>query len=129
MDVVTGSNGSIGNVLVRELLKRGRTVRGFSRPTSDIKSLEGLEVEKVVGNIQDVDSLIKSKFCFFVKLVQLLFSYLMMKWSRIVNTCLIKTGDHHVIQTNNRTHHQNHIVDCIMGPTGFFICTSHGRNN
>jgi dihydroflavonol-4-reductase len=60
MDVVTGSNGSIGNVLVRELLKRGRTVRVFSRPTSDIKSLEGLEVEKVVGNIQDVDSLIKS---------------------------------------------------------------------
>jgi len=60
MDVVTGSNGSIGNVLVRELLKRGRTVRVFFRPTSDIKSLEGLEVEKVVGNIHDTDSLIKS---------------------------------------------------------------------
>ena len=59
MDVVTGSNGSIGNVLVRELLKRDRRVRVFFRPTSDIKSLEGLEVEKVVGNIQDTDSLIE----------------------------------------------------------------------
>ncbi|MBC8390485.1 MAG: SDR family oxidoreductase [Actinobacteria bacterium] len=60
MDIVTGSNGIIGNVLVRELLKRGRRVRAFFRPTSDIKSLEGLYVEKVVGNIQDTGSLIKS---------------------------------------------------------------------
>lgn len=60
MEIVTGSTGFIGNVLVRELLRRGRKVRAFVRPTSDISSLEGLEIEKVIGDIHNIDSLIKA---------------------------------------------------------------------
>jgi len=60
MELVTGSAGYIGNVLVRELLKRGRKVKAFIRPTSDISSLEGLGADKVVGDIENVDSLIRA---------------------------------------------------------------------
>ncbi|MBU4314485.1 MAG: SDR family oxidoreductase [Actinobacteria bacterium] len=43
MEIVTGATGCIGNVLVRELLWRGKEVRAFVRCTSDVSSLEGLE--------------------------------------------------------------------------------------
>jgi len=60
MEMVTGSAGFIGNVLVRELLARGRKVRALIRSASDNSSLEGLRVEKAVGDIHDIDSLIKA---------------------------------------------------------------------
>ena len=60
MEIVTGSTGFIGNVLVRELLRRGKEVRALVRSTSDISSLEGLEIEKAVGDIHNTDSLIKA---------------------------------------------------------------------
>ena len=58
MDIVTGATGSIGNVLVRQLLNRGRAVRALVRSTSDLSSLEGLKIEKAVGNILNINSLI-----------------------------------------------------------------------
>lgn len=60
MDLVTGSNGSIGNVLIRKLLKRGRSVKALIRSTSDTTSLKGLDIEKVNGNILDAGSLDKA---------------------------------------------------------------------
>ncbi|HEY4695694.1 MAG TPA: SDR family oxidoreductase [Candidatus Hydromicrobium sp.] len=60
MEVVTGATGCIGNVLTRELLRKGKKVRVLIRSTSDISSLEGLEIEKVLGDILDKDSLIKA---------------------------------------------------------------------
>ena len=60
MQVVTGAAGYIGNVLIRELLSRGEKVKALIRSTSDLSSLEGLEVEKVLGNILDKDSLVRA---------------------------------------------------------------------
>jgi dihydroflavonol-4-reductase len=57
MDLVTGSTGFIGNVLIRELLKKGRDVKAFMRPTSDTSILEDLDIEKHTGNILDSPSL------------------------------------------------------------------------
>lgn len=60
MDVVTGATGHVGNVIVRELLARGRTVKALMRKISNNSVFEDLEVEKVIGDILDLDSLIKA---------------------------------------------------------------------
>lgn len=60
MDLVTGSTGFVGNVLVRRLIESGRKVRAFLRNTSDTTALEGLPVERTIGNILDTRSLIES---------------------------------------------------------------------
>ena len=60
MEVVTGAAGCIGNVLTRELVKKDKKVRTLIRSTSNLSSLEGLKIEKVLGDILDRDSLIKA---------------------------------------------------------------------
>lgn len=58
MMVVTGANGFLGNNLVRQLLAHGQQVRCMVRSTSDLRSLAGLDVETVAGDLRDRDSLV-----------------------------------------------------------------------
>lgn len=58
MVTVTGATGHIGNVLVRELLARGKRVRALIPPFEDTLPLKGLDVEPVEGNVLDAGSLI-----------------------------------------------------------------------
>lgn len=51
--LVTGAAGFIGANVTRELLARGRTVRAMVRPTSDLASIRGLDVEVVEGDLRD----------------------------------------------------------------------------
>ncbi|MBT9148847.1 MAG: SDR family oxidoreductase [Dehalococcoidia bacterium] len=57
MIAVTGATGHIGNVLVRDLLARGEEVRTIIPPFEDTVALEGLRVEKIEGDLRDLDSL------------------------------------------------------------------------
>ena len=60
MIVVTGATGHIGNVLVRELLREGERVRALIGPSRNTAPLEGLDVEKVEGDVRDLNSLLKA---------------------------------------------------------------------
>lgn len=55
--LVTGGTGFIGSRVVRKLLERGETVRCLARKTSSPRNLEGLNVEVVLGDLQDAESL------------------------------------------------------------------------
>ena len=55
--LVTGSTGFIGSAITRELIKNGEEVKVLIRKTSDTRNIDNLEVEKVYGDICDVDSM------------------------------------------------------------------------
>ena len=57
MIVVTGATGHIGNVLVRELISRGQTVRALVLPNDDLRPLHGLDTDIVYGDVTDLQSL------------------------------------------------------------------------
>ncbi len=51
MVLVTGACGHLGNTLIRELLDSGRRVRALVLPGESETSLDGLDVERVEGNV------------------------------------------------------------------------------
>lgn len=57
IDVVTGATGHLGNVLVRELLSRGRRVKAVVQPGDDGSALAELGVEQVLADVRDADAL------------------------------------------------------------------------
>lgn len=57
MIVVTGAAGHLGNVLVRQLVERGETVRVLILPGEDLRALAGVDVELVEGDVLQIESL------------------------------------------------------------------------
>jgi dihydroflavonol-4-reductase len=61
MLVVTGATGLLGNVLVRSLAAQGAgPVRALARPTADLGSLAGLDVDVALGDVRDCASLVRA---------------------------------------------------------------------
>jgi len=56
--LVTGATGFLGSHVASELLARGESVRVLARPTSDLRALAGLAVERVTGDLRDPNSLV-----------------------------------------------------------------------
>ena len=57
VNFITGASGHIGNVLVRKLIDRGQKVRTLILPGEDCTSLEELDIERVEGDVLDLDCL------------------------------------------------------------------------
>jgi dihydroflavonol-4-reductase len=55
--LVSGANGFVGSAVVLALLRHGYAVRALARPSSDIRNLDGVEVEIVRGDLLDPPSL------------------------------------------------------------------------
>jgi dihydroflavonol-4-reductase len=55
--LVTGASGFIGSAVCRHLAQQGLEVRALHRPTSDLSALDGLRVDRRVGDILDPESL------------------------------------------------------------------------
>jgi nucleoside-diphosphate-sugar epimerase len=53
MVLVTGGSGHLGANLVRRLLDEGHAVRVLLRPGSDNRALDGLPVERALGDVRD----------------------------------------------------------------------------
>lgn len=60
MNLVTGATGHIGNVLVRELVKKGEKVRAFVLSGEDLGPIKDMAVEIVHGNVLDKESLTRA---------------------------------------------------------------------
>ncbi|MGD9403992.1 MAG: NAD(P)H-binding protein, partial [Anaerolineae bacterium] len=55
--LILGSTGCIGNNVTRACLAEGWSVRAFRRATSETWMLNGLDVQHVVGDLEDPASL------------------------------------------------------------------------
>jgi dihydroflavonol-4-reductase len=68
---VTGASGFVGGNLVHELTRQGHRVRVLLRPGADVRGLQGVEVERVEGDITDKSEQLAEKmrgceWCFHV---------------------------------------------------------------
>jgi dihydroflavonol-4-reductase len=58
--LVTGADGLLGGNLVREMIHRGIDARAIVHPKSLSRTLDGLPIERITGDILDADGLAKA---------------------------------------------------------------------
>lgn len=56
LSLVTGGTGFVGSAVVRRLIQAGHRVRVLVRPTSDLRNLYGLSLQRVKGDLRDSGS-------------------------------------------------------------------------
>jgi dihydroflavonol-4-reductase len=94
---VTGGTGFIGGAIVRRLLAAGHHVRALVRPGSDTRQLDELPVERIPGDLGNVESLRRGVAgCDWVFHVAALYSYWGHHWEDFYRTNV--EGTQHVLE-------------------------------
>jgi dihydroflavonol-4-reductase len=94
---VTGGTGFIGGAVVRRLLEAGHEVRALVRPDADTRQLDGLTVQRVEGDLSDLESLRKgASGCDWVFHVAALYSYWGHDWDDFYESNV--EGTRHVLE-------------------------------
>jgi dihydroflavonol-4-reductase len=95
---VTGGTGFIGGAVVRRLLEAGHEVRALVRPGADTRQLDGLPVERIPGDLEDVESLRQGTAgCDWMFHVAALYSYWGHRWEDFYRTNV--EGTRRVLET------------------------------
>ncbi len=58
--LVTGATGFVGSHVARQLIARGERVRVLLRPSSQVRAIEDLPIERVQGDLRDAASLARA---------------------------------------------------------------------
>lgn len=84
---VTGGTGFVGGAVVRRLLAAGHHVRALVRPGTNTRQLDGLEVERVAGDLSDAAVLREGMAeCEWVFHVAALYAYWGYSWEQFYAT-------------------------------------------
>ena len=95
--LVTGANGFIGSHLCRALAAKGYQVRALVRPSSDLRSLAGLDVSYWYGDILEPESLAQAAAgCDLLFHVAGVFAYSGVKGEQLISEA--RSGAAHVVQ-------------------------------
>src|SRR5208282_3582305 len=57
---VTGATGFLGSHVARVLAEQGAELRLLVRPTSELRNLDGLNADRVVGDLRDPEAMYRS---------------------------------------------------------------------
>ena len=87
LTLVTGATGLVGNNVVRRLVRDGRAVRVLVRPSSCARSLTGLDVDLVRGDICEPADV--QRACHGVQLVIHCAGYVQIGWSNARLHCAV----------------------------------------
>jgi dihydroflavonol-4-reductase len=84
---VTGGTGFVGGAVVRRLLAEGHRVRALVRPGTNTRQLDGLDVERIPGDLSDITALQDGMAgCEWVFHVAALYAYWGYAWGQFLET-------------------------------------------